>query len=144
MTKERIFSEHIELDVVNEMNQGSLAGHLGIEFTEIGSNYLVATMPVDHRTRQPLGLLHGGASVVLAETMGSMGAICCLDITKQVAVGLEINANHIKSAKNGKVTGKATPVHIGKSTHVWSIEIKNDQNELVAISRITLAILDRQ
>lgn len=144
MTKERIFSEHIELDVINEMNQGSLAGHLGIEFTEIGSNYLVATMPVDHRTRQPLGLLHGGASVALAETMGSMGAICCLDITKKVAVGLEINTNHIKSAKNGKVTGKAMPIHMGKSTHVWCIEINNDQNELVAISRITLAILDRQ
>ena len=118
--------------------------HLGIEFTEIGDDYLVATMPVDNRTTQPLGLLHGGASVALAETMGSVGATLCLDLNKQYAVGLEINTNHIKSAREGLVTGKATPIHIGKGTQVWSIEIKNDKQQLVAISRITLAVLDRK
>ena len=118
--------------------------HLGIEFTEIGTDYLLATMPVDERTKQPLGLLHGGASVALAETMGSVGATLCLDMKKQYAVGLEINTNHIKSVKSGRVTGKATPIHIGKSTHVWSIEIRNENGHLIAVSRITMAILDKK
>lgn len=118
--------------------------HLGIEFTEVGPDYLVATMPVDHRTKQPMGLLHGGASVALAETMGSVGATLCIDLNKQHAVGLEINTNHIKSARSGFVTGRATAIHIGRGTQVWSIEIKNENEELVAISRITMAILDRK
>lgn len=144
MAKENIFPDHVSPDAINEMNQGCLVDHLGIEFTEIGSNYLVATMPVDKRTKQPMGLLHGGASVVLAETMGSVGATLCIDLTRQHPVGLEINTNHIKSARSGKVTGRAEPVHIGRGTQVWSIEIKNEENQLVAISRITLAILDRK
>jgi len=143
MTKERIFPEYLQLEVLNDMSKGCMVGHLGIEFTEIGSNYLIATMPVDERTKQPLGMLHGGASVALAETMGSVGATFCLDLSKQYAVGLEINTNHIKSAKNGLVTGKATPVHLGGSTHVWSIEITNESDQLVAISRITMAILNK-
>lgn len=118
--------------------------HLGIEFTEIGPDYLVATMPVDHRTKQPLGLLHGGASVALAETMGSLGSTVTIDLNKQYAVGLEINTNHIKSAKKGLVTGVARAIHLGRSTQVWGIEIKNDDDQLVAVSRITLAILDRK
>lgn len=118
--------------------------HVGIEFTQIGADFIEATMPVDERTKQPLGLLHGGASVVLAETLGSIGATLLIDMNKQYVVGLEINTNHIKSAKSGKVTGKATPIHLGKSTQVWSIEIKNDQDQLVAISRITMAVLDRK
>jgi len=144
MTKKRIFPEYLQLEALNSMSEGCMVSHLGIEFTEIGEDYLLATMPVDHRTKQPLGLLHGGASVALAETMGSIGATVCLDLEKQYAVGLEINANHIKSAKEGFVTGKASPIHIGKGTHVWSIEITNEDNQLVAISRITMAILDRK
>ncbi len=144
MAKERIFPEYLELEALNSMGDGCMVEHLGIRFTEIGDDYILATMPVDHRTKQPLGLLHGGASVALAETMGSLGATLCLDLRTQYPVGLEINTNHIKSAKEGVVTGKASPIHIGKGTHVWSIEIKNDKNQLVAVSRITLAILDRK
>ena len=144
MAKKRIFPEYLELDALNNMGDGCMVEHLGIRFTEIGDDFLLATMPVDHRTKQPLGLLHGGASVALAETIGSVGATLCLDLNRQYAVGLEINTNHIKSAKDGVVTGKALPIHIGKGTHVWSIEIRNDKEELVAISRITMAILDRK
>ncbi len=144
MSKERIFPEYVQLDALNEMSKGSMVEYVGIEFTDIGPDYLEAKMPVDHRTKQPLGLLHGGASVVLAETLGSVGATLLLDLGKQYAVGLEINTNHIKSAKEGKVTGRATPIHIGKGTHVWSIESRNDNNELVAISRITMAILNNK
>lgn len=144
MANERIFPDYIELDVVNSMSEGCMVEHLGIKFTEIGSDYLVATMPVDHRTKQPMGLLHGGASVALAETMGSVGSTLCIDLNTQHAVGLEINTNHIKSAREGLVTGKAKPIHLGKGTQVWSIEITNEQKQLVAISRITMAILDRK
>lgn len=142
MAKKRIFPEYLELDALNSMGEGCMVEHLGIQFTEIGDDYLIATMPVDQRTKQPLGLLHGGASVALAETLGSVGATVCIDLNKQYAVGLEINTNHIKSAKDGVVTGKASPIHIGRGTHVWSIEIKNEEDQLVAISRITMAILD--
>ena len=137
----------IQPDVtVERLNEGSLcnlAEHLGMEFTDVGKNYLCAKMPVDHRTMQPMGLLHGGASVALAETLGSVGAYCCIDRTKQYCVGLEINANHLRSVKGGYVYGKAVPIHIGKSTHVWSIEIRDDAERLVCISRITMAVLDR-
>lgn len=144
MAKERIFPEYLELDAINSMSKGCMVDHLGIKFTEIGDDYLVATMPVDHRTKQPMGLLHGGASVALAETMGSVGSTVTIDLNKQYAVGLEINTNHIKSAKSGLVTGVAKPVHLGRSTQVWGIEIKNSDDQLVAVSRITLAILDRK
>lgn len=144
MSKERIFPEYLQLDVINDMGKGCMVEHLGIEFTKIGEDFLEATMPVDHRTKQPMGLLHGGASVALAETMGSVGATICIDLNKQHAVGLEINTNHIKSARSGKVKGIAKPIHLGKGTHVWSIEIHNEENQLVAISRITMAILDRK
>lgn len=144
MAKERIFPDYLELDVLNNMSEGCMVEYLGIEFTEIGNDYLKATMPVDHRTKQPMGLLHGGASVVLAETMGSIGATLCIDLNKQYPVGLEINANHIKSAKSGLVTGTARPVHLGRGTQIWSIEIHNDKDQLVAISRITMAILDHK
>ncbi|MEM6641661.1 MAG: hotdog fold thioesterase [Bacteroidota bacterium] len=144
MVQKSIFPEDLQIDALNNLGEGCMVEHLGIRFTEIGPDYLVATMPVDERTKQPLGLLHGGASVALAETLGSVGATCCLDLTKQYSVGLEINTNHIKSAKSGLVQGKASPIHLGKSTHVWSIEIRNEENQLVAISRITMAILDRK
>ena len=118
--------------------------HLGIEFTAVGEDYLEATMPVDKRTHQPIGLLHGGASVALAETLGSVGANYCVDPEKQYCVGLEINANHIRSVRSGYVKGTARPVHLGKRTHVWEIRIVNEQNELVCVSRITMAVLDKK
>lgn len=144
MSKERIFPDYLQLEVFNEMSKGTLVEHLGITFTKIGENFLEATMPVDARTKQPLGLLHGGASVALAETLGSIGASAVIDLNQKHPVGLEINTNHIKSAKSGQVTGRATPIHIGRGTHVWSIEIKNEDDQLVAISRITMAILDNK
>ncbi|MFM7856315.1 MAG: hotdog fold thioesterase [Flammeovirgaceae bacterium] len=118
--------------------------HIGIEFTQIGEDFIEAKMPVDSRTHQPLGLLHGGASVVLAETLGSVAATCCVDRNTQYCVGLEINANHIKSVKTGFVYGVAKPIHIGKKTHVWEIRITNEAKEMVCISRITMAIIDKR
>jgi 1,4-dihydroxy-2-naphthoyl-CoA hydrolase len=118
--------------------------HLGIEYTEIGENFISAKMPVDRRTHQPLGLLHGGASVALAETLGSIAANCCVDNKIQYCVGLEINANHVKSATSGYVYGTTIPIHIGKRTHIWEIRITNEEKELVCISRITIAVIDRK
>ncbi len=144
MSKEKIFPDNIQPDRLNEMSKGSMVDYLAIQFTKIGDDFLEATMPVDHRTKQPMGLLHGGASVVLAETLGSVAASILIDLNSHYAVGLEINANHIKSARDGVVTGRATPIHVGKGTHVWGIEIKNELGELVAISRITMAILNHK
>lgn len=118
--------------------------HLGIEFTEIGEDYLEATMPVDHRTIQPMGILHGGANVVLAETLGSVAASLTVDLNTQQVVGLEINANHLKSVRSGKVKGITKPIHLGKSTQVWEIKIFNEAEQLCCISRITMAILDKK
>jgi 1,4-dihydroxy-2-naphthoyl-CoA hydrolase len=139
-----LFNPGATLEMLNKMSAKTMVEHLGIEFTAIGDDYIEATMPVDHRTHQPLGLLHGGASVVLAETLGSVAASCCVDITKQYCVGLDINANHIKSVKTGIVTGITKPIHIGKKTQVWEIKITNEQNELVCISRITMAVIDKR
>ncbi|HEY5692341.1 MAG TPA: hotdog fold thioesterase [Cyclobacteriaceae bacterium] len=122
----------------------SMVSHLGIEFTQVGDDYICATMPVDQRTHQPLGLLHGGASVALAETLGSIAATFSVDRNTQYCVGLEINANHIKSIKEGKVLGTVRPIHIGKKTHVWDIRITNEQNELISVSRITMAVIDKR
>jgi 1,4-dihydroxy-2-naphthoyl-CoA hydrolase len=139
-----IFSQEVTIDTLNKMSANTMVTHLGIEFTRIGEDFIEAKMPVDHRTQQPLGLLHGGASVSLAETLGSVAATCCLDMNKQHCVGLDINANHIKSVKSGFVFGITKPVHIGKKTHVWEIRITNEQHELVCISRITMAIIDKK
>lgn len=118
--------------------------HLGIEFTGIGPDYITAKMPVDSRHHQPYGLLHGGASVALAETLGSVAAHCSVDTSKYFCVGLEINANHLKGVRSGYVFGKSTPIHIGKSTQVWEIRITNEQDELVCVSRITMAVLEQK
>ncbi len=127
-----------------EENKGStILGQLGIEFTERGDKHLAATMPVDHRTRQPMGILHGGASVVLAETLGSSAASMCLDLSKEYCVGLDINANHIRAIRSGTVTGVARPIHIGRSTHVWEIKIVDEEQRMVCISRITMSVLQR-
>lgn len=139
----RIFREGVSVEMLNAQANNTLAEHLGITFTNIGENFLEARMPVDHRTHQPFGLLHGGASVALAETLGSAAAMICVDDNK-FCVGLEINANHIKAVRNGIVTGITKPVHIGKQTHIWEIRISNQAGELVCISRITMAVLDKK
>jgi 1,4-dihydroxy-2-naphthoyl-CoA hydrolase len=139
----RIFKESRTLESLQEWSRNTLVEQLGIEFTAIGDDFLEARMPVDHRTVQPLGLLHGGASVALAETLGSVAATLCVDQT-QFCVGLEINANHIKGIREGYVTGTARPVHVGKQTQVWEIRISNDSSQLICISRITLAVLDKK
>ena len=135
------FKATVSLDLLNTMSANTMVQHLGIQFIEVGSNYLVAKMPVDPRTHQPMGLLHGGASVALAETLGSVAAHCTIDLSKFYCVGLEINANHLKSARDGYVYGTARPIHVGRSTQVWEIRIENEKQELVCISRITMAVL---
>ncbi len=127
-------------EFIHQFPTKTMSDHLGIEFTEFGDDYIVARMPVDHRTQQPMGLLHGGASCALAETLGSVASAFCMDITKEVALGLEINANHIRSAKSGYVYGTVRPIHIGRSTHVWEIRIENEAKQLVCISRLTVVI----
>ncbi|MEQ8713741.1 MAG: hotdog fold thioesterase [Cyclobacteriaceae bacterium] len=137
--------QHISTDAFNAISKNTLVEHLGIEFIEVSKDSLKATMPVDHRTCQPYGILHGGASVALAETLGSIGAAMHTDPKTQLCVGLEINANHIKSVKKGnEVIGEAKPIHIGKKTHIWEIRITNKDEQLVCVSRITMAILDRK
>ena len=138
------FTKTVPLELLNTMSVNTMVQHLGIQFIEVGVDFLVAKMPVDHRTHQPMGLLHGGASVALAETLGSVASLCCIDMSKFSPVGLEINANHIKSARSGLVTGVAKALHIGNRTHVWEIKITNENNELVCASRITMAIIERK
>jgi len=137
-----IWFKPLILEDVQHRGNDTMVQHLGIEITELGENFLRGTMPVDHRTIQPMGLLHGGASVALAETLGSIAANLVIDPAKKYSVGLDINANHIRSAKKGKVTGTATPLHIGSTTQVWSIEIKDEQDRVVCISRLTMAVLE--
>lgn len=132
-----------DLEEMNQRARGTLVQHIGIEYVAAGDDFLTATMPVDERTVQPYGILHGGASVVLAETLGSAGAIHCIDPDRQYCVGLDINANHIRSVSRGSVTGKASPAHLGRSTQVWEIRITDESDRLVCVSRITLAVLQR-
>ena len=127
---------------LNERARGTMLTQLGIEFTEIGEDSLTARMPVDHRTVQPAGILHGGASATLAESLGSVAATLCIDPARKRCVGLEINANHVRAVRSGYVTGTATPVHIGKSTQIWQIRIQDEKDRLVCIARLTLAILE--
>jgi uncharacterized protein (TIGR00369 family) len=135
-----IWTRPFSVEDLAEIHRNTAPAHLGLEFLEIGEDFIRARVPVDARTRQPYGLLHGGVSVVLAETLGSCGAIYCAPPGHRV-VGLDINANHIRAAKSGWVTGKTTPVHIGRSTQVWAIEMHNDAGELTCVSRITMAVL---
>ncbi len=131
------------IEDLNSKRHGTLVGNLGILFTEIGADFVRGTMPVDPRTVQPYGLLHGGASVALAETLGSTGASMCVNADEYQVVGQEINANHVRAARSGLVTGTARAVHLGGRTHVWSIDIVNDAQKLVCISRITMAVIKR-
>lgn len=139
-----VFRDGITLESLNALNAGNMGEHLGIEFTAIGEDFIEAKMPVDHRTRQPMGLLHGGASVVLAETLGSVAANCALNPDTHYAVGLDINANHVKSATKGFVIGRTTPIHIGKSTQVWEIRVMNEGGGLCCISRITMSVQEKK
>lgn len=138
-----IWFNQYNLEEINAINKHTLASHLDIEFTGIGENFLKATMPVDERTIQPAKLLHGGASAALAETLGSVGSYLTIDTAKQACVGLELNINHVRGVTGGKVTGTATPEHLGKTTHIWNIRIENEKGQLVAISRLTMMILDK-
>jgi 1,4-dihydroxy-2-naphthoyl-CoA hydrolase len=122
--------------------RATLASHLGIEFTELGADYLKGRMPVDERTHQPHGILHGGASVALAETLGSVAAGLVVDPDKYRVVGQEINANHVRAVAQGFVIGTARPIHIGKRSHVWEIRIVDEQDRLVCISRLTIAVIE--
>lgn len=137
-----IWLRNYTLDEVNQRGQNTMVSHLGIEMTAIGDNYLEGRMPVDERTRQPLGLLHGGASLALAESLASTAASMVVDLSKEYCVGLEINGNHISSCTEGYVMGRATPIHMGKRTQVWEIRITQD-DRLVCISRMTAVVIPR-
>lgn len=126
------------------LGKDTMSEHIGIEWVEVGANYIKAKMPVDHRTKQPYGLLHGGASCVLAETIGSVASAMVVDHEKFVCVGLEINANHVRSAREGFVTGVATALHLGSNTHVWDIKIFDEVQKLVCVSRLTVAVIPRK
>ena len=138
------FEKDLSIEKLKPLGAGTMAEYLGIEWTDIGENYLKAKMPVDHRTIQPYGLLHGGASCTLAETVGSVASALVIDSSKFYCVGLEINANHVRGVKEGFVTGIATPLHLGGTTHVWDIKINDDDGKLVCVSRLTVAILKRK
>jgi 1,4-dihydroxy-2-naphthoyl-CoA hydrolase len=135
-----IWKKAVTVEGLNAHSVNTVDSHLGIEFTEVGEDYLCARVPVNEKTRQPYGLLHGGVSVVLAETLGSCGAYCASPEGYK-AVGLDINANHIRGVMSGWVTGTARPVHIGRTTHVWQIDLRNDEGELSCVSRLTVSIL---
>ncbi len=139
-----MFLSSFTLEGINGFSKNTMTDHIGIEYTEIGEDYVKATMPVDSRTVQPFRMLHGGASVVLAESLGSIAATMTVDPNKKYCVGLDINANHIKSVKEGLVEGTARPLHVGKKTQVWEIKITNEENELVCVSRITMAVIDKK
>ena len=138
----RIWKQELTLEQANAW-PNTLIEHLGIVVTEIGDDYVRGTMPVDARTHQPYGLLHGGASVVLAETLGSLGAMLCADATTQLAVGLDVNANHVRGVTDGVVTGTARPLHLGRTTQVWEIRVVDERERLVCIARLTVAVVPR-
>ncbi|OLQ85847.1 esterase [Vibrio panuliri] len=135
----KIWKRDINLDRLNQTSQNTLIEHLHIKYSQLGDDYICATMPVCHFTHQPLGMLHGGASVVLAETLGSVAANFCVT-EDSYCVGLDINANHVRAMRSGTVTGKATPIHLGVSTQVWQINITDERDRLVCTSRLTIAV----
>ena len=137
------FKKDLSIADFEPLGKGTMGEHIGIEWAELGDDFLKARMPVDHRTCQPYGLLHGGASVALAETLGSVASAMVIDHSTFYCVGLEINANHVRSANKGFVTGITRPIHIGRATHVWDIKIYDEREKLVCVSRLTVAILKR-
>jgi len=138
------FNKELSIAQLEQPGKDTMAQFLGIEWTEVGDNFIKAKMPVDDRTKQPYGLLHGGASCVLAETIGSIASAMVIDQNRFQCVGLEINANHVHSATQGYVTGVAMPLHLGKSTHVWDIRIYNENEKMVCVSRLTVAIIEKR
>jgi 1,4-dihydroxy-2-naphthoyl-CoA hydrolase len=138
-----IWFRQFAIDDVRSFQHDTMAAHLGIEFTEIGADHLAAKMPVDGRTMQPDRILHGGASVALAETLGSVGGTMCVDRERFQVVGQEINANHLRPAMSGHVTGRAKPIHLGRRSQVWNIEITDERGRLVCVSRLTIAVVER-
>jgi 1,4-dihydroxy-2-naphthoyl-CoA hydrolase len=139
-----IWKQPVNLKELQAWHRNTMQEYVGIEFIEVGEDYLKARMPVDNRTKQPHGILHGGASVVLAESLGSVASVLCVDITQKNVMGLEINANHLKVVREGFVTGITKPIHLGRTTQVWEIKIYNDQEQLICVSRITNVIIDRK
>jgi 1,4-dihydroxy-2-naphthoyl-CoA hydrolase len=141
-----MFNPKMTVAAINQMGEQTLAANLGIEFTEVGADFMCARMPVDKRTLQPYGLLHGGASIALAETLGSVASTALIDLTTQAAVGLEINGNHlraVRAVREGYVSGTVRPLHIGGRTHVWEIRIEDERGRLINVSRLTMMIIQR-
>lgn len=138
------FNKAVTLQQLNSLAPDTMSQYLGMEWVEIGPDFLKIKMPVDYRTIQPYGLLHGGASCALAETVGSFGSHLIVDPEKFICVGLEINANHLRSARAGFVTATATPIHLGAGTHVWDIKINDDAGKLICVSRLTVAVLKKR
>jgi len=145
MTPSSVFLGPVSIEDINttQIIDGQMARHLGIEMTEIGADFMTAKMPVDHRTIQRIGILHGGASLALAETVGSIAASYCVDRDSFYIVGQEINANHIRPTRSGFVYATATPLHLGKSSQVWDIRIRNEEGKLTCVSRFTVAVLKK-
>jgi 1,4-dihydroxy-2-naphthoyl-CoA hydrolase len=137
-----IWFQTIEPAALQAMSRATLVATLGIEFTAIGADYLLGTMPVDQRTHQMMGILHGGASAALAETLGSLAGNLCVDTTKFHCVGIELNANHLRAVSSGKVTGRASAVHVGRRIQVWQVDIRDDRERLVCVSRLTMSVLE--
>lgn len=140
----KIWFNEVDVAQANKRSENTMIDYLGVEFTEIGEDFITARMPVTEKTRQPIGIMHGGASCFLAETVGSTAANFCVDQSKSYCVGLEINTNHIRSIREGFVFGTAKPFHLGRTTQVWSIEIVNESGKLISINRLTMAVLDRR
>lgn len=138
-----IWKSPITIASITDVRRETMVGYLGIEFTEIGDDFLKGKMAVDRRTIQPYGIMHGGASCVLAETLGSVAGCHCIDNTRQIAVGLSINTSHIRMVREGFVFGTAKPIHLGKSTQVWEIPIVDGQERLVSLSRLTMSIIEK-
>lgn len=138
------FNKDLKVEELAPLRKGTLVEHLDIKVTELGPDFLKGTMPVDHTTVQPYGLLHGGASCVLAETLGSLASAYVIDHSRFYCVGIEINANHIRGVRSGLVTGTAKPVHLGGSTHVWEIKIEDEKGKLVCVSRLTVMVVPRK
>ena len=138
------FRDDVSVEEMNAMRAHTMLEVLGITFTAVGDDYLEGSMPVDDRTVQPFRILHGGANVALAETLGSLASWLCLDPERFYSVGLEINANHIRAMREGTVTGTAKPIHLGRSTHVWEVRIRDEQERPVCVSRMTMAVLEKR
>jgi 1,4-dihydroxy-2-naphthoyl-CoA hydrolase len=138
------YNKKLSLEMLKVLGPNTMGEHIGIEWSEVGDDFIKATMPVDNRTRQPYGLLHGGASCTLAETVGSVASAMVVDHTRFACVGLEINANHIRSVREGLVTGIAKPLHLGANTHVWDVRIYDEMEKMICVSRLTVAIIPRK